>query len=98
MRAVGAVRAGRWYRGTVAIFLLAAFGLATTGRTQQITLTLDDLTSPAFSAQAIKMAFTGGGVTALDIGTMTIGTQSWKNIRLDCKALKLEGTRIACDN
>ncbi|MEQ1776171.1 MAG: hypothetical protein ABL891_20520, partial [Burkholderiales bacterium] len=33
-----------------------------------------------------------------DIGTMTIGTQSWKNIRLDCKALKLEGTRIACDN
>jgi hypothetical protein len=58
---------------------------------------VDDLTGAAFSMRSIKVAFAGGGATVLDIGAVTIGAQSWKNIKLDCKALKLERTRIACD-
>lgn len=81
----------------VAIFLCVAFGLAATGRTQQITLTLDDLAGPAFSAHGIRMELAGGGA-AIGVNTLTVGAQSWKNIKLDCKRLLLERTRVACDD
>ena len=94
VRAAGAVRVGR----AGAIFLLVTLGLATSGRTQQITLTLDDLTGAGFSAQGIRIVFVGGGATTIDVGAVNLGAQSWKNIKLDCKALRLERTRIACDD
>ncbi len=85
------------------IFLLVMFGLATTGRTQQITLTLDDLTGAGFSAQGIRMAFVGAGKAGgsrvvFELGVVNFGAQSWKNITLGCTALRLERTRIACDD
>ena len=43
---------------------------AATGRTQQITITLDDITGAGFSAQGIRMAFVGGGATAIEIATV----------------------------
>ena len=81
----------------VAIFLLTALGVATTGRTQQITLTLDDLTGAGFSAQGIRMAFVGGGATTIDIATLKAGAQAWKNVKLNCAKLQIERARIACD-
>lgn len=69
---------------------------AATGRTQQITITLDDITGAGFSAQGIRMAFVGGGATAIEIATVNYGKQSWKNVRLDCKLLSLERNRVAC--
>jgi hypothetical protein len=86
-----------------ALFLLAALGLAATGRTQQFTLTLDDLTGAGFSAQSIRMAFVGAGTrgsnsVVIELGVVNLGAQSWKNIKLNCTALRLERTRIACDN
>jgi hypothetical protein len=95
------MRAAIVRRGTVvaaAIMLLTASGLATTGRTQQILLAMDDLTGAGFSAQGIRMAFVGGGATTIDIAALRVGEQSWKNIKLDCSALRLERTRIACDD
>jgi hypothetical protein len=86
-----------------AIFLLTALGWGATGRTQQITLTLDDLTGAGFSAQGIRMAFVGAGKggsssVLIELGTVSLGAQSWKNIKLDCTALRLERKRIACDD
>ena len=81
----------------LAVSLCAVFGWVTTGRTQQITLTLDDLTSPAFSAQGLRMDLTGGGATTINVGVLTVGARSWKNVKLDCKRLLLERTRVACD-
>ena len=98
IRAAGVVRAGRVGAVTVAIILLAALGLAAPGRTQQITLTLDDLTGKGFSAQGISVAFVGGGATTIDIGRVNFGAQSWKNIKFSCTALRLERARIACDD
>ena len=82
----------------VAVFLLAALGIATTGLTQHITLTLDDVAGTGFNAQGIRIAFIGGGATTIDIGAVSVGTQSWKNIKLDCAVLRMERTRIACDS
>jgi hypothetical protein len=95
------MRAAGLRRGCVvaaAIVLLTALGLATTGRTQQIQLAMDDLTGAGFSAQGIRMAFVGGGATTIDITAVRIGEQSWKNIKLDCRTLRLERMRIACDD
>ncbi len=84
-------------RAAGAFALLVMGMLAPLGRTQQITLILDDLTGAAFSAQSIKLAFVGGGAAAIDIGALTVGAQSWKHIHLECKQLALERARIACD-
>jgi hypothetical protein len=78
--------------------VVACLCLAATGRTQQITLTLDDLTGAGFSAQGIRLAFVGGGATVIEIATVTYGAQAWKNIKLDCKLLQIERTRVACDD
>ena len=102
VRMVRMVRMHRVYV-VATLFLLAALGLAATGRTQQITLTLDDLSGAGFSAQGIRMAFVGAGKggsnsALIELGVVNLGAQSWKNIKLNCTALRLERTRIACDN
>lgn len=100
LRNVGALPAVRTRRVAVAalIVLLAALAWVNTGRTQQIALTMDDVTGAGFSAQGIRMAFTGGGATTIEVNAVTIGAQSWKNIKLNCALLRLERTRIACDD
>ncbi len=68
------------------------------GLTQQITLTVDDLTGAGFSAQGIRVALVGGGATAIEIGVLKFGEQTWKNVRLDCKLLRMERALVACDD
>jgi hypothetical protein len=100
---------GRVYHAVAALVLLVTLGLAGTARTQQITLTLDDLTGAGFSAQGIRMAFVGAAEgkgkgkaaassAVIELGVVNFGAQSWKNIKLNCTALRLEPTRIACDD
>ena len=89
----------RRYMVVAVVFVLVALGWAAPGRTQQITLTLEDLSGAGFSAQGIRMAYAGGARSGvvIDIGALKFGTQSWKNIKLNCTVLRLERTRIACD-
>lgn len=86
----------RLARLCVAAVLLCLWGIA--GHTQQITLTVDDVTGAGFSAQGIRLTFVGGGTTAIEIGALKFGEQSWKNIRLDCNLLRLEREGVACDD
>ena len=68
---------------------------------QRITLTLDDLTGSGFSARDIRVEFLGGNakgaVVAIGVGALTVGAQSWKELKLTCAALKLEA-EISCDD
>lgn len=70
--------------------------MAAPARSQQISLTLDDITGAGFSAQGIRASFVNGVVT-IQIAAVKLGEQSWKDILLDCAALRLEHARIACD-
>ncbi|HTD91829.1 MAG TPA: hypothetical protein VK663_14270, partial [Burkholderiales bacterium] len=97
MRAAVRARVGRFSVVAVTIFLLAALGLAANGLTQQITLTIDDITGAGLSAKGIRVDYAGAAVV-LNISAVNLGTQSWKNVKLNCAALKLEHTRIACDD
>ncbi len=87
-------RQRRW-RGSVAA--IVALLLAAAGYARQFTLDIDDVSGAGFSARGIRAVYANGGV-GLQIGALTLGTQSWKNIRLDCAALSLARERIACDD
>ena len=86
---------GRVIHCSVAAILV--FLLAAASHAQHITLTIDDITGAGFGAQGIRADYKGG-VVAINMGTLTLGRQSWKNVRLDCTAFKLEPARIACDD
>ena len=88
----------RWTFPAVALFLLLALGWVATGRTHQFTLAVDDLAGAGFRAEGISMSFVGGGVTAIDVRLLTVGAQTWKNIKLNCALLQLERARLACDS
>ncbi|MBM3343717.1 MAG: hypothetical protein FJY56_16660 [Betaproteobacteria bacterium] len=70
---------------------------ATALRAQHITLLADEVTGAGFSAQGVRAEFANGALT-IQVGTARAGEQTWKNVRLDCAALKLERARIACDD
>lgn len=82
----------------ISVIAFLSFLWVGAGFTQHITLTVDDVTGAGFSAQGIRLAFTGGGVTGIDIGVLKFGGQTWKSVRLDCKLLRLERTRVTCDD
>lgn len=85
----------RWtYLALAAAALLLL--LSAPARTQQILLTLDDITGAGFAAQGIRASFVDG-VVNIQIAAVKLGEQSWKDIRLDCTALRFERARIACD-
>jgi len=93
------MRAARYRRGAgvaAILWVLVAAGFSVTGRTQHVTLALDDLTGPAFHAHRIVITLSGQAAT-VDIGALTAGKHSWKNIRLDCRLLQWERARVACD-
>lgn len=87
----------QYLRRAVLVSLMIAGGLALHGRAQQIVLTIDDIAGNGFAARNIRIDYRNGAV-AINIGAASLGTQSWQNIRLDCAVLKLERTRIACDD
>lgn len=64
---------------------------------QQIQLAIDDIAGTGFGLHGIRVDYFNGAV-AITIDALSVGTQSWKNLKLDCTALKIERTRIACDD
>jgi len=79
--------------GAFGIVLAAGYGWS-----QQITLTLDDLTGPGFSANGIKLDL--GGVAdrtlSVEIASVNFATRTWKNVRLRCLRLRIESRVIDC--
>ena len=96
VRVTGAARVAR-----IAMAMLAAATLwwlpVSPGNTQQISLTLDDITGAGWGARGIRASFINGSVS-IQITDVQAGGQSWKDVRLDCAALRLERARIACDD
>ncbi|OGA47031.1 MAG: hypothetical protein A3G24_01005 [Betaproteobacteria bacterium RIFCSPLOWO2_12_FULL_62_13] len=65
---------------------------------QRITLAIDDLEAPGFSARSLKATLAGAGTRELrlELGTVTIHGRTWRNARVHCRRLVLEKTAIAC--
>ncbi|MCW5606021.1 MAG: hypothetical protein KIT18_15880, partial [Burkholderiales bacterium] len=64
---------------------------------QQITLALDDLEAPGFSAKTLEARLDAGkGELRLNIGTLAVQGQLWRDVRVHCPKLHLERYLIAC--
>ena len=92
VRTAHALRVSRIFVAAVAILLLAAGS-----RAQHITLSIDDVTGAGFGARGIRAEYQKGALS-LNIGALTLGSQIWKNVKLDCASVKLERAQIACDD
>lgn len=96
MRAANTARVGRFCVCVCVLGFLFCL-LAVDNHAQHISLTIDDIAGAGFSAQGIRADYKNG-VVAINMSALTLGAQSWKNVRLDCSAFKLERARIACDD
>lgn len=71
--------------------------LAAVSHAQQISLTVDDVSGGGFAAQGIRAEYRGGTVD-IHLDAVKLGTRSWKQVKLDCAALKQERARISCND
>jgi hypothetical protein len=65
---------------------------------KELTLSLDDLHAPAFSAAAVRATLSGPGLRQLDLelGRLAVAGYTWRNLKLRCPNLETAGMRIAC--
>lgn len=65
---------------------------------QQISLSIDDLEAPGFSAKSLKASLGGSArrELLLEIGEVGIRGQAWRNIHIYCSRLRLETSLIEC--
>ena len=63
---------------------------------QQFSLAIDDLEAPGFSAKALKASLTAKRELLLEIGTITIQGQTWRNVQVRCPQLRLEPALVEC--
>jgi hypothetical protein len=65
---------------------------------QQISVSIDDLQAPGFSAKAIKASLQGTAKPELllEIGAVTIQRRTWRNVKVRCPQLRLEPSLIEC--
>jgi hypothetical protein len=63
---------------------------------QQFSLAIDDLDAPGFSAKALKAGLTAKRELLLEIGTITIQGQTWRNVQVRCPHLRLEPSLVEC--
>ena len=87
------------------VVLVAALCVATgasaaalVARAKELSLSIEDLHTPAFSARSLRASLSGARLQelALDIDRITIAGREWRKVRLTCPDLQVAGVRIAC--
>ncbi len=65
----------------------------------QLALRIDDIASPAFHAKAISAKLTGEDYSFFEarIGEFSLRGRTWRNVRLSCSKMWLDGAGIRCD-
>ncbi len=76
------------------LYCCFAFPLVSVGQT--LDLRLDDLEHPAFSARGVVLHLTQGGAAALDVASLTMGSQQLVNLRVRCEKFSMTPTLVDC--
>jgi hypothetical protein len=65
----------------------------------QITLSIDDISSPAFSAKAISASLDGSGFSRFEarIGEISLRDRTWRKVALTCAKTQWDNGEIRCD-
>ncbi|HSD60763.1 MAG TPA: hypothetical protein VLC55_07910 [Burkholderiales bacterium] len=82
--------------GALAISLFAALSAA--AQLSRVTLAIDDIRHPTFSARGIRAELAGRNLDVLElgIGELRVGDRSWRDLRLECPQFSLEREAIRC--
>jgi hypothetical protein len=66
----------------------------------QVTLSLDDIHSPVFSAKAIQVSLTGPQMSLLEVklGEVDVQGKIWRNLRFSCHTFQFSQDFISCDD
>ena len=66
----------------------------------QVTLSLDDIRSPVFSAKAIQVSLTGPQMSLLEVklGEVAVQGKTWRNLRFSCHTFQFSQDFISCDD
>jgi hypothetical protein len=86
-----------WAQAVCALILLALFfPIAQAG---QITLSVDDISSPAFHAKAISATLDGPDFSRFEarIGELSLRDRTWRKVRLTCAKTLWSSGEIRCD-
>lgn len=64
----------------------------------ELTLQIEDLVAPAFSARGLSARLSGPGMRdlALDVKRLNAGGREWRNLRLTCADLETKRGRVTC--
>src|SRR5512134_2557269 len=82
--------------GALAITLASA--LVAAAELSRVTLAIDDIRHPAFSARGIRAELAGPGLGMLElrIGKLQLRERTWRDLRLECPKFSLEREVIRC--
>lgn len=85
---------------SAAVATAAAVGCAATllAHARELTLEIDDIVAPTFSARAVRIGFSGAGWRDLDlqIERLTVAGRELGKVRLRCSETQVSGARVAC--
>ncbi|MBU1689859.1 MAG: YdbH domain-containing protein [Gammaproteobacteria bacterium] len=86
-----------WAKAVRAMILLAFFSSGV--EAGQITLSIDDISSPAFHAKAISATLDGPDFSRLEarIGELSLRERTWRKVRLTCVKTQWNNGEIRCD-
>jgi hypothetical protein len=75
-----------------------AAGISAAAELSRVTLSLDDIRHPAFSARGIRAELTGSGLSHLElrIAEAQLRERSFRDLRLECPKFSLERDAIRC--
>jgi hypothetical protein len=65
---------------------------------KEISLDIEDIEAPAFSARSVRASLSGPGMRelALRIERLTVGGRDWRKVTLTCADLQTSGSRVSC--
>jgi hypothetical protein len=84
---------------TAAIFAAVAACLAAyLAHARELSLTIGDLQTAAFSARSLTARLSGSGFRelSLNIDRVTVAGRDWRNVRVTCADFQTAGDRVAC--
>ena len=78
--------------------LTAAGALVLVSDAKELSLAIDDLQTPAFSATMLRAHLAGPGLRqfALEIDRLSIAGREWRKVGLTCTDLRMAGSLISC--
>lgn len=88
----------RAINAAAALAAFAAANAAWLAHSAELTVSIDDLVAPSFSARGLRGRLSGPGFRelAVDVKQLTVAGRDWRNVKLTCADFETKGGRVNC--